>query len=213
MMRLLLVVSAITLMVACSPIQRHEAVQQPAERELVAGVGDVVLRIDQSRDLENIFGRADLYGRKTKEGFIEVRYLGFTRSGKAAFVRQDVAIHSNETTLTRQGGLIIPNTYQSTTTTTGMVGSVPVTGVSQTTGTAGVTVVPVPPAETIVLPPNSIFIEVDPINERSLVVGGRIIHIQSAQPGQLIYRVAAAGVTPSGEPSVRGRQTQSSLVQ
>ncbi len=57
---------------ACSPIQHQETVRQPVGRELVAGVGDVVLRVDRSRDLENIFGRADLYGRKTNEGFSEV---------------------------------------------------------------------------------------------------------------------------------------------
>ncbi len=67
----------------------------------MAGVGDVVLRVNKTRDLQNAFGKADLFGRKTNEGFVEVRFAGVEANGEIVLFRKDVQILTNETTMSR----------------------------------------------------------------------------------------------------------------
>lgn len=86
---------------SCAPIEHTVEAQQMLNRTLVAGPGDVVIRVNKQRNLENVFGASDIYGRKTNEGFSEVRFAGVDADGTLVFFRTDVAIATNETTLTR----------------------------------------------------------------------------------------------------------------
>ena len=56
----LLVVLALA---GCSPVEKRVVLDQAQSVELVAGIGDVMLRADVKEDLPNLWGRADLYGR------------------------------------------------------------------------------------------------------------------------------------------------------
>ena len=67
--------------------------------ERVAGVGDVVLRVEKTEPLPNVFGGPDIFGRRRPTGVDMIQFMGL-RDGKAVFVRSGVAIQSNATTLT-----------------------------------------------------------------------------------------------------------------
>jgi hypothetical protein len=64
------------LVAACGTIQHYQTPAQPLGKLLAVGIGDVVLRINKSKDLTNIAGKADLWGRRSDLGYTEVRYLG-----------------------------------------------------------------------------------------------------------------------------------------
>jgi hypothetical protein len=186
MLRAALVVTFVGL-ASCATIEKQQVLQQPTDRQLEAGVGDVVLQIKKQRDLENAFGKADLYGRKTDEGFIEVRYLGTDPAGVAVFARKEVTIQNNETVFNRGPGIYVPN--QTTTTTSGMVGTTPVFASSTTTG--GGTFIPAPPATKIVLPPESIEIRVDPRQRTDFVVAGFSVKVERADSASVRYTIGS----------------------
>lgn len=131
-MRKLLLVTAVSgvLLAACSPIQSKPYVSQPMGQSLRAGIGGVIAHVDRKRNLENAFGRADVFGRKTYEGFSELRFMGVL-NGKVAIRRVDVAVYNDETTMSRSG-IYIPN--NSTATTSGMVGTVPFSATTNVSG-------------------------------------------------------------------------------
>lgn len=85
----------------CADIQHTSAPEQALNRNLLAGPGDVVLRIDKQRNLENAFGKSDVFGRRTNEGFIEIRFIGVESNGQIVLSRKDVQIITNETTMSR----------------------------------------------------------------------------------------------------------------
>jgi hypothetical protein len=99
---------------ACASIEKSRLVEQPTNQQLLAGKGDVVLRVNKQRDLENAFGNADIFGRKTSEGFSELRFVGTEDSGGVVFYRNDVRIITNETTMSRSG---VSTTFGSANTT------------------------------------------------------------------------------------------------
>jgi hypothetical protein len=96
------------MLTACGAIEYQSDLIKPAvaSRAYLAGVGDTVLDLKQTQSLPNAFGRADLFGRTRDAGRVTVRFVGLD-GNQAVFVRQDVAIQSNETTLT-QGPQIVP---------------------------------------------------------------------------------------------------------
>lgn len=189
-MRQLFFALGIAIISGCSPVQKSETIRQDTGSTLIAGVGDVVVKVDRYRNLENVFGKADIFGRRTYEGSTEIRYMGVRGDGIAAFARQDVSVHSNETTMSRSG-IYVPNTTNTTTTTTGFVGNVPVSGTSRTTGVSGGTYIPPKKSETVVLPPNTFEILIDLNKERVLIVSGRRVDIISASANQITYRVSS----------------------
>jgi hypothetical protein len=85
---------------ACAPIQ-HEQVLTQGPRSGIAGPGDLVARVDKERNLQNAFGASDIFGRKTKEGFTELRFAGVDSQGRAVLFRTDTSIETNETTMSR----------------------------------------------------------------------------------------------------------------
>jgi len=175
----------------CATIEHYETPKQAIGKTLSAGIGDVVLRIDKSRDLTNVAGKADLWGRKTNEGHTEVRYLGAESDGTLVFSRRDVDIVSNETTVTRMGFVPVPtySTTNSSGTMRGSVGQTPVQGnYTGTSTTTGVGYVPVAGASTIVVPNGEIPIRVAP--GRQLVrVSGYVVKILQADGAGLEYQV------------------------
>ena len=129
------------LLSACGTIEYQSSLAKPAAtgRPYVAGVGDTVLDMKLTQSLPNAFGKADIFGRTRDAGRVTVRFMGFD-DNQVIFMRHDVAIQSNETTLT-QGPLIMP-TYQ-TATVSGNIGWTPVWA---TRNSWGVTYVPPVPS-------------------------------------------------------------------
>ncbi len=90
-----------TLITGCATIDHTANTEQPIGQPTIVGVGDVVLRVNKQRNLENAFGKADIFGRKTNEGFSELRFAGVEKSGEIVLYRKDIRIITNETTMSR----------------------------------------------------------------------------------------------------------------
>ena len=63
----------------CAPVDVHSEADRPPG-EAYASVGDIALRVEKTDDLPNVFGRADVFGRKRNRGFsdLSVRPRSFT---------------------------------------------------------------------------------------------------------------------------------------
>jgi hypothetical protein len=130
----LAVATAVALLSACGAIEYQSDLIRPAAtgRPYTAGIGDTVIDLKRTQSLPNAFGKADIFGRTRDAGRVIVRLVGLD-GNQATFVRQDVVIQSNESTLT-QGPMMLP-TYESST-VYGTVGSVPVSATRSGWGTA-----------------------------------------------------------------------------
>src|SRR6266481_3214172 len=65
----------------CAPIEHTTTVSQTLDRQMVAGPGDLIVHVDRERNLENVFGASDIWGRKTAEGFSELHFSGIENDG------------------------------------------------------------------------------------------------------------------------------------
>src|SRR6478672_8810184 len=148
----------------CADVQeRSHIVGGRTGTPLTASVGDTVLRVSREKNLPNIVGKSDIFGRKTPTGVDTVQYLG-VRDGRAIFKRRSVNVETGATTM-NSTPLIIPNT--STTTHTGSVnvygpgryGYGSYSGTSTTVGTP--TVIPAHPPEPVMMDEGSLILMVD----------------------------------------------------
>jgi hypothetical protein len=187
-MRAALRLAALFLLVGCASIDHSQTVAQPINQDLLAGVGDVVLRIERERALENAFGKADIFGRRTKEGHSEIRFAGVEPDGSIVMYRRDVDILTNETTMSRTP--IATTTSQSRTSVSGTgttVGnSTYVQGTASTSGSS-TTIVPAEDFH-VVVPFDTVSIRLDP-GEKVLSVSGYVIEILGATKNSLRYRI------------------------
>ena len=61
----------------CADVQeRSHIVGGRTGTPLTAGVGDTALRVSREKNLPNIVGKADIFGRSTPTGVETVQYLG-----------------------------------------------------------------------------------------------------------------------------------------
>ena len=117
---------------ACAPVQHDQVLSNSRPLSGIAGVGDLVARVDKERNLENIFGASDIWGRKTKEGFTELRFAGLSPTGEVVLYRTDTNIITNETTMSRAP---LSSTYSQANATTTYGGGVANTNISGTSTT------------------------------------------------------------------------------
>jgi hypothetical protein len=169
----------------CSQIQHSTALEQSSGSRGVAGVGDVVARVDRLRDLQNAFGRADLFGRKTNEGYSELRYAGLGPNGDVILYRAYVNIVTNETTMSR-------TPFSSTYTTGSGQAHGSVYGNQYSAYGSGNSIsTTISPASDYhaVVPAGAISIDV-PRNSPEVVFEGHRVIIEAATPTALTYRIA-----------------------
>jgi hypothetical protein len=97
----------------CADVQeRSHIVRGRAGTPLMASVGDTVLRVAREKNLPNIVGKADIFGRTTPTGVETVQYLG-VRDGRAFFKRRTVNVETGATTM-NSTPIIVPNTATTT---------------------------------------------------------------------------------------------------
>lgn len=183
---------AIAMLVGCASIDHTTKAQQRLNRVLIAGPGDTVIRIDRERNLENAFGKADIFGRKTKEGFTELRFAGVEPDGGVVLYRMDTDIVSNETTMSRT-----PATITSATATSSVSGVAKTARDStrfQGAGTTNYTSTTLSPISDfhVVVPLGSVPIRLA-ADERRIPVAGFILEIISVSKNSLEYRVSKQG--------------------
>lgn len=165
----------------CATIESKPYVSQPVGQALQTGVGGVIVRVDRKRNLENAFGRADLFGRKTYEGYSELRFMGM-QNGNVAIRRVDVAVHNDETTMSRSG-IYIPS--NSTATTTGMIGTAPFSATTNVSGPG--TYIPPRPANVSVSAPTHIDF-LAPIGQ-PLPFDGVVVTLMGVTPVSVSYTI------------------------
>ena len=178
---LLVTASLAVSLAACSTIESKPYVSQPVNQLLRVGVGSVIVHVDRKRNLENAFGKADVFGRKTYEGFSELRFMG-VQNGQVAIRRVDVTVYNDETTMSRSG-TYIPNS--STGSTTGMVGGVPFMATTNVSGPG--TYIPPRPSNVSVSAPS--FIDfLAPIGQ-PLPFEGTIVVVTAADSLSVSYSI------------------------
>jgi hypothetical protein len=157
---------------------------------LTVSVGDTVLRVAREKNLPNVVGKADMFGRTTPTGVETVQYLG-VRDGKALFKRRTVNVETGATTM-NSTPLVIPNT--ATTTTSGSVnlygsggyGFGSYSGTSTTVGSP--TVIPAHPPTPTVMDEGNLLLSVDLSRKPAqLSVAGKTLTILSADSSSLTY--------------------------
>lgn len=181
-MRWVAFVAAAFVLISCSPIEQKTEMGRnvPTGKPLVAGIGDTVLDLRLKESLPNVFGKADIYGRTRDTGRVIVRYIG-AQGDRAYFVRQDVLINSNETTMSRTP-MIVPTMQQST--ASGYVGTTPVFGTQTTTGMAYI-----PPAPSSVTAVNGGQMQLSAAIGGTLHVEGRTLSVLSVGDGSIQYSI------------------------
>jgi hypothetical protein len=157
---------------------------------ITASVGDTVLRVAREKNLPNIVGKADMFGRKTPTGVETVQYLG-VKDGRALFKRRTVNVETGATTM-NSTPLVISNT--ATTTHTGSVNVYGPNGYgygsySGTSTTAGPpTVIPAHPPAPVVMDEGTLLLSVDLSRKPAqLSVAGKTLTILQADSTRLVY--------------------------
>tara|TARA_R110002110_G_scaffold284800_6_gene498862 strand:- start:2312 stop:2845 length:534 start_codon:yes stop_codon:yes gene_type:complete len=168
---------------ACAPIEHTVTIAQSVDQLLKAGIGDSIITVNTAKSLPNAFGQADIFGRTTPTGMITVQYLG-SDGTTAKFIRRAVDIDTGATTM-NSSAVIIPNTQ--TTTTSGFVGTTPVTATSTTYMPP--TVIPANPPRAQVLPQADVVFQIDLLQEREFIVGGKQIEVIDVTPTSISYRI------------------------
>src|SRR5437588_7040352 len=103
----------VLLLSACSDVQeRSRIVGARTGTQLTASVGDTVLRVSREKNLPNIAGKADIFGRTTPTGVEAVQYLG-VKDGRAYFKRRTIDVETGATTM-NSTAIVIPNTTTTT---------------------------------------------------------------------------------------------------
>jgi len=187
----LLVLLAGAYLSGCADVQeRSHIVGGRTGTPLTASVGDSVLRVAREKNLPNIAGKADIFGRTTPTGVETVQYLG-VRDGMAFFKRRTVDVETGATTM-NSTPLIIPNTA-----TTIHSGSVNVYGPNgyghgsysgTSTSVGPPTVIPAHPPALVVMDDGSLLLSVDLSRKPAqLSVAGKTITVLQADSSRLTY--------------------------
>lgn len=175
----------------CADVQeRSHIVGGRTGTPLTASVGDTVLRVSREKNLPNIMGKSDIFGRTTPTGVETVQYLG-AKDGRAFFKRRTVDVETGATTM-NSTPLIVPNT--STTTHSGSVsvygsggyGYGSYSGTSTTVGPP--TVIPAHPPAPVVMDEGSLLLSVDLSRKPAqLSVSGKTLTVLQADNTRLLY--------------------------
>lgn len=176
------------IIVGCAPIQHSQKTQQPIGKELWAGIGDVILHVNKQRDLKNAFGKSDIFGRKTNEGFSELKLVAIKDSGEVIFHRKDVKILSNETTMSRTP--VTTSTGSATTNASGSYYGNSNQGTVTANATTSYSSSTVSPSDDYhaVLSPEQMAIRLKP-DERVLVMEGYVIKVLEKTAGAIKYQI------------------------
>jgi len=141
----------------------------------LAGIGDTVMDLRLTQSLPNVYGKADVFGRTRDGGRMTVRLVGL-EGNQAIFVRQDVIIQSNESTMTQEP-LVAP--IIQTSSASGNVGVVPV---SAARNTIGVTLLPPATAYSYPIQAGQVQIAA-PIGGAVLIEGRRLKVLRGVDQG------------------------------
>jgi len=186
-MKKILVIASVLLLANCGGEINHTVkTQTQTNAVLIAGVGDSVLKVERQRNLENIFGKADIFGRKTTEGYTEVVFAGVETNGEVVFYRKDTNILTNETTTSKSRNPFSTTSGYANHSFSGNAYGSNVSGTG--TSTYNSTTLSQTSDYHVVIPAEAMAIRM-PKGEKMLPVLGHKIEIIDASPIRLNYRV------------------------
>ncbi len=81
MKKVIYLFALVMLVSGCATVQSYNKLEQPEEKVLTASIGSTIFRMNKSRDLPNVFGKADLYGGKVDKGYTELKLKGIKENG------------------------------------------------------------------------------------------------------------------------------------
>lgn len=171
--------------VSCANIKRYEKVSVKTGETLIISVGQSVYSVQKSRDLPNVFGRADIYGGKVDLGFSDLRYMGLASDGSLVFQFTDVDKRSNENVFTRYAPKSTTRVNSNTNASASVYGN-SVYGNARTTTTAST--YERPEATVTTLPPNTTQIII-PRDQKVLNMGKFSVLIKEFSGSSLSYSV------------------------
>ena len=182
---------------ACETIEHQSVVRQDTGVTLVAGIGDTLLRVDHQKDLKNIFGRADVYGRKTDTGYSSLHYAGIEDNGDIVFYRKDSEIITNESTFSMSWN---PFKTTNATTTGNLNGNVSSSGAVNANVSSQTTVTQTAPTPDyhVVIPEDSKPIVV-PAGTDVFPIAGFMITLVEANKLMVRYQLDPINQPTSGE--------------
>lgn len=179
MKKLLIGLSALVVLLisGCgNQIQQTAQPKEALESTHIAGIGDVILHIDKKSNLKNAFGKADVFGRTTDNGYSELRFAGIDKNANRIFYRKDIDILTNETTMSRTK---IAQTYGHA--DTNLYGNNASTNYSSTTYMPSSDYHKAIPSDTIQIKLSK--------NENKLYFLGHVVHIIEATSHSLKYKI------------------------
>ena len=181
-MKLLSILVLSFILLGCSQIQHYEHISKPVAQPQIASVGNELYRIKKTRDLPNVFGKADVWGGKINEGYSELRFMGLTSEGGIIFRLTDIDIESNENVFTRYGAS--HSTVSSNTTANATAYGNSAYGNAHTNTT--ISHYKKPEATITKLPPNTVEFVFDPA-EKNLALEGITIEIIEVKKYSISY--------------------------
>lgn len=143
-------------------------------------IGGQVFKLTRTSPLQNVFGRADIFGRTVDRGSVELRYQGQTPDGKTVLRLIDIDVRSNETTMNRA--------RVGVTSVTGSATYSPGTNTATVDGTA-ITVVG-QEGRNEMLPPNTTEFALDPQKKKELRLGLVTVTILDADETSIRYTLS-----------------------
>ena len=171
---------------ACGSIEQSQRIETGGAEVggvMIAGIGDTILEIKKEESLPNIFGKADVYGRKRPTGVVYLVYAGMS-DGKASFSRRDITITSEKTAM-NSSPMVIPNT--STSTISGYANGQPVYGT--VTSTAPPTVIQGAEPTDKITGVNELILKVLPNSSDALIVEGHMLKVIEATDNLVRYTI------------------------
>jgi len=166
----------------CAQVEHKQQLAETVGRDTTVQVGGTIATINKQKDLPNVFGRADLYGRKVDTGFTKLVFKGRSPDGGAILEQIDVDIQSNASVFTR-----MPSVY-SASSQASVIGA---NGTVSGYGTGSAIAMSPHQEQNIVLPPTEATFVV-PNGKTLTLPTGQTIEFLSIEPHQITYRITAA---------------------
>ncbi|UZP74957.1 hypothetical protein E0F26_09515 [Candidatus Paraluminiphilus aquimaris] len=177
---------ALAFIAACGSIQQSQRVLTGGVEiggVMVAGVGDTILEVKKEESMPNVFGKADMYGRKRATGVTYLTYDGVL-DGKASFLRRDIGIASEKTTM-NSSPIVIPNT--STSTITGSLNGQPIYGTLRSS--VPPTVIPASAPTDQISGTSQTLLRVTPDSSEPLIIEGHMLTVIEASENLVRFTI------------------------
>lgn len=178
---------SLLLLAGCGSIEQYQTLEQPTGKVLTAGLGDTILRVENSKSLPNVFGAADIFGRRTSTGTSQITFLGVERDGTIVLARRDIEIVTNETTMSASRNPFVVSSAQGSA-TTNVVGSGSTATATTNANAQQITIQPTSDYH-VVIPPDVIPIRI-PSGTTSVPLAGHMLEILKGDSVSLSYRIA-----------------------